>query len=88
MLKGRDEILSAVRRRFETSVVQVAVVEVWDGDEGAADSGGPGVGAGVGDSAGATGSKSAGTPRPWPYSVALGRPTADMLANHMEYPKR
>ena len=27
MLKGRDEILSAVRRRFETSVVQVAVVE-------------------------------------------------------------
>ena len=73
MLKGRDEILSAVRRRFETSVVQVAVAEVWD------EAGDSGDGAGAGGSGG-----SAGTSSPWPYSVALGRPTADMLANHMD----
>ena len=63
MLKGRDEILSAVRRRFDTSVVQVVVAEVWSD----ADADG-----------------STGTSKPWPYSVALGRPTADMLANHMD----
>ena len=70
MLKGRDEILSAVRRRFETSVVRVAVAEAWwgEGDE-----------AWAGGSAG-----SGGASGPWPYSVALGRPTADVLANHMD----
>ena len=57
MLRGRDEILSAVRRRFETSIVRVVVTEAWGGV--------------------------AGTSEPWPYSIALGRPTADMLANHM-----
>ena len=73
MLKGRGEILSAVRRRFETSVVQVAVAEAWWGEDDetwAADAGS------ADGSADAVGQ--------WPYSVALGRPTADVLANHMD----
>jgi hypothetical protein len=69
MLKGRDEILTAVRRRFKTSVVQVVVTETW-------------VTANAGSSSNA--GSSTGTSKPWPYSVALGRPTADMLANHMD----
>lgn len=93
MLKGRNEILSAVRRRFDTSVVQVAVAEAWNdgadddtvsrtdtGDDAATRSAGA---AGAGP-VGTARSESATATGPWPYPVALGRPTADMLANHMD----
>ena len=73
MLKGRGEILSAVRRRFETSVVQVAVAEAWWGEDDETWAADAGSADGSADAVG-----------PWPYSVALGRPTADVLANHMD----